>query len=413
MGRKRSDINISELRKAYKEVGNIKKLATLFKTSNNRIIKLLDDNNIKKKNVGNKLDLSEKIINNIVSDYSEKGLLIRELCEKYNLKTDAVSNILRENGILTRRWYYHVKKEKISNLKFIRVLKEFAIRNNLSYDEKYKVFPKVIVSIKINNVCIDVYLNRKLLDYEGYGKRLLLKNKKEKINNAGYKFIQIFEDELKNKKNIVLSKIFHLLGKDDAMFKIPGRKCTIYEIDKKVAEKFLENNHIQGFVGSTVHIGAYYEGELVAVMSFLNENNGNWNLTRFASLNGYICQGIGGKVFKHFVRNYNPTLIRSFADKRWTLNVNNNIYTKLGFKYEYSTNPGYMYCLDKEKNFERVRREQFKKNKLVSKYNLDGELTEVEMAKEVGYYRIWDCGLFKYVWTNPNNEIKTETVLTD
>ena len=25
-------------------------------------------------------------------------------------------------------------------------------------------------------------------------------------------------------------------------------------------------------------------------------------------------------------------------------------------------------------------------------------MTELEMTRELGYYRIWDCGLFKYVW---------------
>jgi hypothetical protein len=25
-------------------------------------------------------------------------------------------------------------------------------------------------------------------------------------------------------------------------------------------------------------------------------------------------------------------------------------------------------------------------------------MTETEMVKELGYERIWDCGLFKFVW---------------
>ena len=40
-------------------------------------------------------------------------------------------------------------------------------------------------------------------------------------------------------------------------------------------------------------------------------------------------------------------------------------------------------------------------------------MTELEMTKSLGYDRIWDCGLFKYVWRNTDNEIKTETVITD
>jgi hypothetical protein len=29
-------------------------------------------------------------------------------------------------------------------------------------------------------------------------------------------------------------------------------------------------------------------------------------------------------------------------------------------------------------------------------------MTETEMVKELGYDRIWDCGLIKYVWYNHN-----------
>lgn len=30
-------------------------------------------------------------------------------------------------------------------------------------------------------------------------------------------------------------------------------------------------------------------------------------------------------------------------------------------------------------------------------------MTETEMARELGYDRIWDCGLIKYVWKRNEN----------
>ncbi len=30
-------------------------------------------------------------------------------------------------------------------------------------------------------------------------------------------------------------------------------------------------------------------------------------------------------------------------------------------------------------------------------------MTEKEMTKELGYDRIWDCGLFKYEWVDKNS----------
>lgn len=35
--------------------------------------------------------------------------------------------------------------------------------------------------------------------------------------------------------------------------------------------------------------------------------------------------------------------------------------------------------------------------------HLNPTMTEHEMAKELGYDRIWDCGLLKYVWKNVNS----------
>ena len=31
------------------------------------------------------------------------------------------------------------------------------------------------------------------------------------------------------------------------------------------------------------------------------------------------------------------------------------------------------------------------------------KITEHEMTRELGYDKIWDCGLFKYVWTKDND----------
>ena len=68
----------------------------------------------------------------------------------------------------------------------------------------------------------------------------------------------------------------------------------------------------------------------------------------------------------------------------------------MGFKYEYSTPPAYHYAIDN--GYERFRREKFKKQRLSKKYGLSEKMSEMQMAKKIGYGRIWDCGLFKYVW---------------
>lgn len=219
--------------------------------------------------------------------------------------------------------------------------------------------------------------------------------------SKGISLIQIFEDEYFLRRDIVYSKIAHLIGLQQNLPRIMARKCTVKEICANDASEFLENNHIQGFVDSTVHLGAYYCGELVAVMSFKREkktSNEKWELTRFASDNRKVCQGIGGKLFKHFIREYSPSEIKSFADRRWTINEESNIYIKLGFKFEGYLAPEYRYYNAKVDRYHRFHKFGFRKQILAKKYGFPMTMTETEMTEALGYKKIWDCGLIKYVW---------------
>ena len=396
MAKKAKEIDIKELKKKYDEIGSIKELAKIFHVSNNRIIELFIENKIERKPVGSKITFPKKVVNSIVKDYSVNNLTMGDICSKYSIKIDKLRDLLRDNGVTPSKWHGHIKKDSPSRISFLKRVLSFLDEKGVEYSLNFKVESKVTVTLRVGDTLIDLYKNKNLIDYNGYDYRTALVNKKNRCITNGFKIIQIFEDEYKDNPDIVLSKIKHIIGIDEPLGKIQGRKCIISEIDKKEAEDFLNKNHIQGFVGSTIHIGAKFNGELIGVMSFLKERDNNWNLTRFASKNGYICQGVGGKLFTYFIRKYSPNEIRSFADRRWTLNRDNNVYTKLGFRFEYTTSPGYHYAIDD--GCERIRREQFKKDNLSKKYNLSKELSEMEMAKQIGYGRIWDCGLFKYMW---------------
>ena len=229
-------------------------------------------------------------------------------------------------------------------------------------------------------------------------------NKTEEAKAKGIFLIQIFEDEYVNHKEIVLSKIRHIL-KCDNQPKIMARKCEVRTISKKESEEFLNKFHIQGFRRATKHYGAFYNGELVAVMSFNQEiKNGNdWELTRFASNINYIVEGAGGKLLKHFIREQNPTEIKTFLDRRWAVSDDDNVYNKLGFTIDGYLEPDYRYYNDKVGKYERIHKFNFRKNALHRKYGLPLTMTEKEMTEKLGYYKIWDCGLIRYIWKKENN----------
>ena len=265
----------------------------------------------------------------------------------------------------------------------------------------------------LNGKELDIYLpeynlaieyNGLLWHSEKYGKdKYYHLNKLNLCNEQGIKLIQIFEDEYLEHKDIVLSKIKHILNKDTDLPKIQARKCFIREIKKEESVKFLEKNHIQGFASSTVYLGCFQDNTLVGVMTFKEVRKGNnrWELNRFATDITKRCVGVGGKLFRYFIKKYKPEYIKSFADRRWTLDKDNNLYTKLGFKLEGILKPDYHYFYNKGYGSHRMHKFNFRKQILMKKYSDKGltmDMTEKEMCDKLGAYRIWDCGLFKFEW---------------
>lgn len=226
--------------------------------------------------------------------------------------------------------------------------------------------------------------------------------KLEQCKKRGIKLIQIFEDEYVNKKEIVLNKLKHILNikNNGGIKKIDGRKTKIKEIDKITAKQFLNSYHIQGFGRGSVYLGAFFENELIAVMSLkkIKKFGDDWELNRVASNYNYLCRGVVGKIFNFFIKNFNPSYVKSFADRRWTINEENNLYIQLGFSFEEYTPPDYSYYSSKIDKYNRLHKFGFRKKILNKKYDFPLEMTEREMVEKLGCIKIWNCGLIKYIW---------------
>ena len=215
-------------------------------------------------------------------------------------------------------------------------------------------------------------------------------DKLNKCNEKGIRLIQIFEDEWINHREICESKLKQICGLNTNP-KIYARKCEIREIsDKTEAYEFLDKNHIQGRTVCTIALGAYYQNNLIGVMTFKKEKEGYWDLNRFATDINYQCVGIGGKLFKYFTRNYPFIEIKSFADRRWTTDPTNNLYTKLGFAFDSFVPPTYWYHNPKINPYIRFHKFGFRKQHLHKQYGLPLTMTEREMTETLGYTIIWD-----------------------
>ena len=398
MGRTRKFDNIQEIIDTYKDCRSIKKTASLCHTSTTRVIRVLDENGVKKQNVGKKFELDAKEKKKLIREYSMNKKTMSEISSENDISLYNLRGIFEENDIVGNRWNGHVKLAKNKTmLAFIRQIKDFLDKNEVNYKSSCKVGGCKVDILIGDKIAINLYRLNSIKEC----KHLLLNHKSTcKKNNVN--LIEIMEDEFYLNPDVVFSKLRRILGLDGKCERIYARKCDVREIETNMANEFLDDNHIQGGVSSTIYLGAFYCGELVGVMSFLTEGHGLWNLNRFATDNKYICCGLGSKMFNYFIKTYCPISVRSFADYRWTLDGKNNLYTKLGFELEYLLRPGYTYFNQNINKHLRLRRERFKKSNLNKKYGFPMTMTELEMTKELGYDRIWDCGLFKYVWRKEN-----------
>ena len=200
--------------------------------------------------------------------------------------------------------------------------------------------------------------------------------------------IHIFEDEWINKQEIVKSILLNKLGLIDN--KIFARECYIEEINKDDAEKFLIENHLQGFINGK-HIGLFYKNNLVSLLTIgkprFNKNY-EWEILRFCNKNYYLVIGAFSKLLNYFITKYNVHSIISYVDLRYGLGTS---YMKIGFKFLKFTQPNYYYFLKSQ--LIRFNRLNFQKAKLKKKLEkFDPDLTEWENMANNGYDRIWDCG---------------------
>lgn len=263
------------------------------------------------------------------------------------------------------------------------------------------VIPNRELDLYIPQIKIGIEYNGLYWHSEACGKdRKYHINKLEECNRLGIKLVQIFEDEWLEKRDIVLNKLLHIIGCNQKAARLGARNCFVSEIDRDTAERFLNANHIQGFANSTLYYGAFVTktGELVGVMTFRENKPNMWELTRFTTDINYTVVGLGGKMFSYFKSNNDYDEVKTFADRRWTVDIYDSMYTKIGFEIDKIEAPDYNYVVDNKRKHKFL----FRKQILSKKYGLPLTMTEKEMCDYLGFYRIWNCGIVKYIFKNPD-----------
>lgn len=284
--------------------------------------------------------------------------------------------------------------------KNIELLSNFFLENNIEFNlndrkllngkELDFYLPKYNLAIEYNGI---YWHSNAFINDKNYHL-----NKTELCEKQNIQLLHIFEDEMLYQESIIKSIIKSKLGIYDQ--RIYARKCEIKEVnDNQLIREFLNDNHIQGFIGSKIRLGLFYENELVSLMTFGKKRialgskitkEGEYELLRFCNkLNTQIIGG-AGKLFKFFIKNYDPKSILTFADRRYS---QGKLYKKLGFEFKKYTKPNYFYV--KSGVVKRFNRFKFRKSILI-KEGYDPNKTEYEIMSERGFFQLFDSGNMKF-----------------
>ena len=220
------------------------------------------------------------------------------------------------------------------------------------------------------------------------------KQKLEWCLKQNISLMTIYDIEYESKQEIIDNMIKVRLGLGK---KLMARKCTIRKLDIPTATNFCNKNHINGYHNSSIRYGLYNNDNLVMVMLFAKSrfrNGGEYEIVRMCSLGDCVVVGGASKILKHFIIDFSPKSIMTYADRRFG---EGKVYKTLGFDFVGQTQPNYIYWNPSHRT-ETYSRQKFMKNKLKNIFeNYNDSLSEHEIMNMNGYYRIYDCGNNKYL----------------
>lgn len=249
------------------------------------------------------------------------------------------------------------------------------------------------LDIYIPNKKIAIEFNGVYWHSEERGKDKLYHYTKWKMcKDKGIQLITIWEDEWRDKQDIVKSMLAHKLGVSQDR-RVYARNTTLSPLSSSVARSFLDSYHIQGFSSGSAYFGLYDNNKTLVAISSWRKNKDTLYLERYAT----SCAVVGGmgkmlKKGREIAREYGCSEIVTFSDRQVS---DGGLYEKLGFTLDKELDPDYKYVVKGE----RIHKFNYRLKRFRSdpKLRFQEGLTEKELARINGLERVWDCGKTRWV----------------
>lgn len=226
--------------------------------------------------------------------------------------------------------------------------------------------------------------------------------KSMKCSKENIRLIHIFEYEWRKQetREKIEQYISNILSKENKI--VYARNTIIKNIDSTVTKEFLNKYHLQGYASASINLGCYDNEteELIGVMTFGNprfSDDAEYEIIRLCWKSNTRIIGGAEKLFKHFIEKYKPKSISTYTD---FAKFTGQVYTRLGFKENGISDPGYVWIRKNDYNI--LHRYQTQKHKLLEQGLGKFGNTEDEIMENLGYFKIYNSGNLKFIWTLDN-----------
>jgi len=213
-------------------------------------------------------------------------------------------------------------------------------------------------------------------------------------NDAGIQLITVWEDEWRDKQDIVKSMLAYKLGVSQGK-KVYARNTVVVEVSSKDAKDFCNKHHIQGFTGGAKYFALVDHDDLTNILavSIWRKNVNELYLDRYCTAQTVV--GGMGKLLRageKWGKSMGCSQIITFADHQVS---NGGLYHSLGFTLDKILMPDYRYV------HEGLRKHKF--GFRLKRFRNDPELkyvegyTEKQLAELNDLPRLWDFGKTRFV----------------